>query len=104
MALTKPQLYNVAAFDATQDFIFTFNVIGGSQVVGNRLTIRDNTTDEVVYQEVQTTYRFEHIVASNSLTMVRYTMLKLKQKIIKIIIVWFQIQFNFIVIQLQHLI
>ena len=46
MALTKPILNNVAAFDASNSQAFTFNVVGGSQVVGNTLTIKDNTKEE----------------------------------------------------------
>ena len=40
MALTTPILYNVPAFDATKEQVFTFAVVGGSQVVANTLTIK----------------------------------------------------------------
>ena len=33
MALTRPILYSVPAFDATNQYTFSFNVIGGDQVV-----------------------------------------------------------------------
>lgn len=68
MALTRPVLLNMAAFDATQQSIFRFNVVGGDQVVKNRLVIRNNSTDTSVYDEEQTTFRFEHIVPANTLT------------------------------------
>ena len=42
MALTQPVLYSQAAFDATQEHIFPFNVVGGDQVVANILTIKKN--------------------------------------------------------------
>ena len=46
MALTTPILYSVSAFDATQGYTFRFNVVGGDQVVGCKLTITksDDTT------------------------------------------------------------
>lgn len=68
MALTTPTLLPVVAWDATQEFTFYFNVVGGSRVVGNRLTIRNNATNEVVYQETQTTFKYEHIVPADTLT------------------------------------
>lgn len=68
MALTTPILYSVAAFDATKVQTFVFNVISGSQVVANTLTIKDNATLTTVYSETQTTYRFEHTLSANTLT------------------------------------
>ena len=59
MALTTPILYSVPAFDATKEQVFTFAVVGGSQVVANTLTIKDNATLATVYSQTQTTYRFE---------------------------------------------
>lgn len=67
MALTKPILYNIAAFDSTTEQIFTFNVIGGDQVVKNQLTIINQDTNEIVYQEIQTTFSFRHVLAANTL-------------------------------------
>lgn len=37
MALSTPLLYPIPAFDANFDNDITFTVIGGDQVVGNRL-------------------------------------------------------------------
>lgn len=68
MALTTPILYTVSAFDATQAQTFTFASIGGSQVVANVLTIKDNTTLTTVYSATQTTFKFEHILPANTLT------------------------------------
>lgn len=68
MALTTPILYSVPAFDATKEQTFTFVVVGGSQVVANTLTIKDNATLTTVYSQTQTTYRFEHILPANTLT------------------------------------
>ena len=68
MALTTPILYSQAAFDATQVHTFTFNVVGGEQVTQNKLVITNQSTNEIVYQAVQTTYKFEHILPANTLT------------------------------------
>lgn len=65
--LTTPILYSQAAFDATQAHTFTFNVIGGEQVTQNKLVITNQSTSEIVYQAVQTTYKFEHILPANTL-------------------------------------
>lgn len=68
MALTTPILYSVSAFDAQNSFIFQFASIGGSQVVANALTIKDNATLTTVYSETQTTFKFEHTLPANTLT------------------------------------
>ena len=68
MALTTPILYSVSAFDATQAQTFLFNVLGGSQVVANTLTIKNNATLATVYSATQTTFKFEHILPANTLT------------------------------------
>lgn len=68
MALTTPILYQVAAFDATSDQIFTFNVVGGDQVTGNRLIIKNNVTNDTIYDQTVTTYAYTHTVPANSLT------------------------------------
>lgn len=69
MALTTPTLLTQVAFDATQVQTFYFNVIGTSaQIVSNTLTIRNNDTNEIVYQENQETFKYEHTVNANELT------------------------------------
>lgn len=68
MALTTPILYSVPAFDAQNSFVFQFASIGGSQVVANTLTIKNNATLATVYSETQTTFKFEHILPANTLT------------------------------------
>lgn len=65
--LTTPILYSQAAFDATQAHTFTFNVVGGEQVTQNKLVITNQSTNKIVYQAVQTTYKFEHILPANKL-------------------------------------
>lgn len=68
MALTTPILYGIAAFDATQAHTFTFNVVGGSQIVANTLTIKNNATLTTVYSQTQTTFKFEHVLPAGTLT------------------------------------
>lgn len=68
MALTQPILYTMAAFDATQEQTFTFNVIGGDRVVSNKLTIKNNNTLATVYEQTSTTFAFAHTVPANTLT------------------------------------
>lgn len=68
MALTQPILYSQVAFDATQEHLFPFNVIGGDQVVANTLTIKNNTTNQQVYSARQVTFVLGHTLPSNTLT------------------------------------
>lgn len=69
MPLTRPTLLNVTAFDATQQQTFIFVVTGSSaQITANRLTIRNQETNAIVYNEKQETFRYEHIVNANELT------------------------------------
>lgn len=68
MAVTTPILLAVSAFDATASQIFTFNSIGGDQVVKNQLTIRLNSDNSVVYQEQQESFVYQHTVPANTLT------------------------------------
>lgn len=68
MALTQPTLYSQAAFDATQQHIFTFNVVGGDQVVANTLTIVENETNTQVYSQRQETFSLTHTLPANTLT------------------------------------
>lgn len=68
MALTQPILYSKNAFDATEQTTFTFEVIGGSQVVGNILSIKNSATLQTVYSTQQTTFKFEQVLPANTLT------------------------------------
>lgn len=65
--LTQPIVNPIAAFDATKKQAITFVVIGGAQVVGNRLIIRNNQTGEIVYNQIQSSMKLEHILPANSL-------------------------------------
>lgn len=67
MALIRPILYSISAFDATNSQIFNFNVSGGDQVVKNRLVISKQSDNTVVYDETQTTFAFRHVLPANTL-------------------------------------
>lgn len=67
MALTTPVLYSVPAFDATDAQVFKFNVIGGDQVTGATLTIRDNSTLSIISTVSQTSFEFQITLPANSL-------------------------------------
>lgn len=67
MALIRPILYSTSAFDATTSKIFNFNVSGGDQVVKNRLVISKQSDNTIVYDNIQTTFAFRHVVPENTL-------------------------------------
>lgn len=69
MALPRPVLNSQPAFDATQARTFTFTVYGaGAQITANKLIIRNQADNSIVYQGQQTTFRFEHNLPANTLT------------------------------------
>lgn len=68
MALVKPIALSINAFDATQSQVFKFTSSGGDLVTANRLTISDNSTNTIIYQQTQQNYKFEHTVLANTLT------------------------------------
>lgn len=68
MALVKPIAQSISAFDATKSQTFSFASSGGSQVVANRITIRLQTDNSIVYQNKVESYRFEQTVPAGTLT------------------------------------
>lgn len=67
MALQKPIVYAIAAFDAANSHTVKFYVNGGDQVTGNRAIIRLGSTNEIVYDQTQTTFTLEHTIPANTL-------------------------------------
>ena len=67
MSLSTPSLYNIPAFDATNDNAVYFNVSGGDQVVANRLIVKLNSTLQTIYNDVAESYNFVHVIPANSL-------------------------------------
>lgn len=66
MALTKPILNTVPAWDRALGQTFTFNVVGGDQVVGSILYISNNATGTLVYSKTITSYKYEITVPANA--------------------------------------
>lgn len=68
MAMTKPIALLVNAFDATKIHTFEFSSSGGNQVVKNKIIIRNNTTNAIVYQNTVESYKYSQDVPANTLT------------------------------------
>lgn len=66
--LTQPIVNPISAFDATRAHNITFTVIGGAQVVANRLVISNNETGVIVYNKTAITMKLEHTIPANILT------------------------------------
>lgn len=66
MALTKPILSPVTSWDVTKGNTFVFNIVGGDQVTGNTLTIRNNETNEVVFTQSVTSFAYKNTVSPNA--------------------------------------
>ena len=68
MALITPIAQVVSAFDATVAQTITFVVEGGNQVVKNKITIRNNTSNAVVWEDTVESYQLQHTIPANTLT------------------------------------
>lgn len=69
MALIRPTLLAVPSFDAKQDHTFAFVVkYENAQITSNRLVIRRQSDNQVVYDERQETFKYEHVVNANELS------------------------------------
>lgn len=66
--LTQPIINPISAFDSTRAHTISFVVIGGAQVIGNRLVISDNQTGKEIYNKIQSTMKLEHLIPANTLT------------------------------------
>lgn len=67
MALATPILQSISAFDSTISQVVRFQVTSGDQVVKNRLTIRKNSNNQIVYQNTVETFEFIHTIPANTL-------------------------------------
>ena len=61
----KPILYLIQAFDSKVGTTIKFSWLG-NQPISNTLRIKDNETNEIVYEVTQTTMRLEHIISTNN--------------------------------------
>lgn len=68
MALVSPIASQKIAFDATKNEVFYFTSNGGDQVVKNRLTVRKQSDNSIVYQSIVETFLFQHALPSGTLT------------------------------------
>lgn len=66
MALIRPVLESVPAWDASEGYTFTFSVTGGSQVTGNTIVIRDNEDNTIVYTHSVVSYQLSNTVPANA--------------------------------------
>lgn len=67
MSLVRPTAIPIKPFDAKNFQTFKFAVNGGDQVVKNRITIRNNITNEIKYQKTAETFALEQTVPNNAL-------------------------------------
>ncbi len=65
--LTTPILNEIKTFSATESYEFTFNVIGGSQVIANNLVIERIDNNVEVYNQIQESFNFKHSLPANLL-------------------------------------
>jgi len=61
----KPGLYLIPSFDSSLGSTIKFSWLG-NQPISNTLVIKNNTTNEVVYEQTQTTMRLEHAIPISS--------------------------------------
>lgn len=61
----RPILYLISSFDASIGTTIKFSWLGNLPV-SNTLRIKNNETNEVVYEVTQTTMRLEHVISSNN--------------------------------------
>lgn len=78
MALQKPIVNAIAAFDATSVYTIKFVVNGGDQVIANRAIIKLGSTNEVLYDATQTTFLLRHTIAANTLTNGNYYIIQIQ--------------------------
>lgn len=70
--MVKPIAQTKAAFDATKPESFSFTSSGGNQVVKNKITIRLNSDNTVVYTNTEESFAFSQIVPMNKLQNGKY--------------------------------
>ena len=68
MALQKPTIGTIAAFDATAAHTISFSVVGGDQVTANRILIKSGSSGDTVYDDTTTTFVLAHTIPANTLT------------------------------------
>ena len=75
MALVKPIINEIVAFDATIGTTVTFIANGGDQVYKNEIKVvlnNDSEVEQIVYQNTITSYELSHIIPANVLQNGKY--------------------------------
>lgn len=67
MITIKPILYQITAFDASNDYIFKFSW-NGNQNFKTVCEVRQNSTDDILYLETQETMQLQHTLPGGTLT------------------------------------
>ena len=65
--LQTPSVNSIIPFDPSNDYAVNF-IYNDNQSFKNRAVITDNSTNEVLYDAIQTTMRLQHIISANTLT------------------------------------
>lgn len=80
MALVRPILNAMAAFDSTKQAVFTFISNGGDKVTGSKLTIKLNDTGETIYSSEQDSTSKQHVLPANTLKNNKYYTASIQSK------------------------
>ena len=67
MAMIRPTALTVNAFDATSVHTFYFTSSGGNQITSNKIVIRNNASNSVVYTNTITSYILNQSVPAGTL-------------------------------------
>ena len=67
MAMVRPTALTVNAFDATSVHTFYFTSSGGNQITSNKIVIRNNASNSVVYTNTVTSYILNQSVPAGTL-------------------------------------
>ena len=81
MALVKPIVNDIMAFDATQAYTVNFTVNGGDRVVKNEIYIVENDSiseTPPIYNDTVTTFDLSHVIPADTLTNGIYYKVKIR--------------------------
>jgi len=68
MSLLKPSIPQFSPFDATKDYTLNFLIDSSSdQCFGNRIIIKNNSTNVTVYDNITTSFLLQHLILKNTL-------------------------------------
>lgn len=65
--MSVPIIYQIPAFDATEDKIITFS-FSGFQVVKNRILVKNNATGVTVFDDTVVSFQLNHTIPASTLT------------------------------------